>query len=65
MGADSLPLVSFDGLPLARDPALAIVSLAVAVDTIARDAVAELARLQRPGAGGRKVSYPLDAPPFG
>lgn len=56
----SIPLVSFDGLSLASDPALCIRSLAVPLETIAEDAVAELARLTRsPAALGRSVCYAL------
>jgi DNA-binding LacI/PurR family transcriptional regulator len=56
----SAPLVSFDGLRLAADPALSIRSLAVPLETIAEDAVAELVRLTRsPAALGRSVRYAL------
>jgi DNA-binding LacI/PurR family transcriptional regulator len=52
------PLVSFDGLDLAADPALAIRSLAIPLDVIAADAVAELGRLsRRPAPPGRVLRY--------
>ncbi|MBV9851520.1 MAG: GntR family transcriptional regulator [Armatimonadetes bacterium] len=58
--AHDIPLVSFDGLPLAADPALGIRSLAVPIEAIAEDAVAELRRLGRsPASVGRAVFYPL------
>ena len=52
-------MVSFDGLPLTRHPGLGIASLAVPLEAMAVDAVAELQRLQRPGAVGRSIRYPL------
>jgi DNA-binding LacI/PurR family transcriptional regulator len=53
-------IVSFDGLPITADPALKIASLMVPIETIAQDAVAELHRLVRPGAGsGRILRYPF------
>jgi DNA-binding LacI/PurR family transcriptional regulator len=58
--ARDLPFVSFDGLRLAADSSLGIRSLAVPIETIAEDAVAELARLSRsPISTGRVVRYPL------
>ena len=59
-GLRALPLVSFDGLPLAADPGLNIASLAMPVGDIVADAVAELFRLHRsPAAAGRTVRYPF------
>ena len=58
----AVPLVSFDGLPAARDPASGIQSLAVPIETIARDAIAEIARLRASKAPGRVIIYPLDWP---
>ena len=52
-------LLSFDGLPLTRHPELGITSLAVPLDTMATDTVAELQRLKRPGALGRAIRYTL------
>lgn len=58
--SSNMPIVSFDGLPLASDPALQIASLAVPIESIASDAVAELRRLHRAGGpAGRIVRYPL------
>lgn len=51
-------LVSFDGLPITADPVLAIQALAVPLQTLADDAVAELERLLR-SAPGRIVRYPF------
>jgi len=55
------PLVSFDGLPLASAPSLEIASLAIPIEMIAGDAVAELRRLHSGsgGAAGRVLRYPL------
>lgn len=56
-------IVSFDGLPITDDPALGIESLAVPIEAIAEDGVAELQRLHRsPNAVGRVVSYALRGP---
>lgn len=55
-----LKLISFDGLALTRRPELGITSLAVPVEAMAKDAVAELQRLQRPGAVGRAIRYALN-----
>ncbi len=53
-------IVSFDGLPLTAESSLGIASLAVPIDAIAADAVAELQHLIRsPGAVGRTLRYPL------
>lgn len=49
-------LVSFDGLPITADPVLNIKALAVPLQTIATDAVAELERLLS-SAPGRVVRY--------
>lgn len=58
-----IPIVSFDGLAVTADPSLGIESLAVPIDEIAADAVAELQRLQRsPAAKGRVIRYPLFNP---
>ncbi|MDF2441290.1 MAG: GntR family transcriptional regulator, transcriptional repressor for pyruvate dehydrogenase complex [Abditibacteriota bacterium] len=61
-------LVSFDGLALTCRPELGIASLAVPLEAMAKDAVAELQRLQRPGAAGRAIRYALTwsqtGPPF-
>jgi DNA-binding LacI/PurR family transcriptional regulator len=55
-----LPIVSFDGLPLTTESSLEIRSLAVPIDAIARDAIAELQHLmQAPGTLGRTIRYPL------
>jgi hypothetical protein len=59
---NGVPLVSFDGLPLTQDPALAIESLAVPLEEMARDVVAELRRLRRsPASVGRTIRYALTA----
>jgi len=52
-------LVSFDGLPIAADPALNIRSLAFPFDMVAEDALAELRRLarHRGGRNGRVIRY--------
>jgi DNA-binding LacI/PurR family transcriptional regulator len=52
-------MFSFDGLELARRPELGIRSMAVPMEALARDAVAELVRLRRPGAVGRAIRYAL------
>ena len=58
--ARELHLVSFDGLRLTDDGAMGFPSLAVPIEAIAEDAVAELRRLSRsPVSVGRVVSYPL------
>ena len=61
-GADSAlrhrPLVSFDGLPIADDPALAIHSLKFPLSLIAEDALAELRRLMRHRTG-RVIRYAM------
>jgi DNA-binding LacI/PurR family transcriptional regulator len=58
--AREIPIVSFDGLSVVQDPFLAIESLAVPIDDIARDAIEELRRLHRsPAASGRTVRYTL------
>ena len=58
--AATVPLVSFDGLPLAADPGLHIRSLTLPVEAIAADAVAELLRLHAsPVSVGRAVRYPF------
>jgi DNA-binding LacI/PurR family transcriptional regulator len=57
-GQREIPLVSFDGLPITADPILNIQALAVPLQTIAADAVAELERLLS-SAPGRVVSYAL------
>lgn len=54
-----LKIVSFDGLPMTNDPVLGIESLAVPIEVMARDAVAELRRLRKSGALGRSIEYPL------
>lgn len=58
----SCPLVSFDGLPIAADPALAIYSLVFPAETVAEDALAELRRLARyPQArSGRVIRYSME-----
>lgn len=53
-----IPLVSFDGLPITVDPILDIQALAVPLQTIAADAVAELERLLG-AAPGRVLRYPF------
>ena len=53
-------IVSFDGLPLAAAPSLGIASLAAPVDAIARDAIAEIRRLENVRAPGRAIRYALD-----
>lgn len=53
-------LLSFDGLALTGRPELGIDSLAVPLETMAKDAVAELQRLKRPGTVGRAIRYALD-----
>ncbi|HYE04501.1 MAG TPA: GntR family transcriptional regulator [Planctomycetota bacterium] len=50
-----LPIVAFDGLGIAADPALAIASLATPFATVADDCLAELARLAT--APGRTLRY--------
>ncbi len=51
-------IVSFDGLSITEDPLLGIESLAVPLDTIATDTIAELRRLRQPVAPvGRSVRY--------
>lgn len=53
-------IVSFDGLPITEDPLLGIDSLAVPIETIVTDTIAELRRLRQPAAPvGRIVRYPL------
>jgi len=53
-------IASFDGLAVTADPSLDITSLAVPIQEIAADAVAELQRLQRsPAATGRVIRYSL------
>jgi DNA-binding LacI/PurR family transcriptional regulator len=54
----AVPLIGFDGLPLARRPELAIQSLAIPLESIVADTVAELQRLYA-GGGGRALRYPL------
>jgi DNA-binding LacI/PurR family transcriptional regulator len=55
-----IPIVSFDGLQVTRDPLMGIESLAVPIDDIAADAVEELQRLHRsPASAGRVIRYPL------
>lgn len=62
-GERDLPIVSFDGLSVAADPSLKIMSLAVPIEEITTDAVAELQRLHgSPAAKGRVIRYPLLAP---
>ncbi len=57
---DALPIVSFDGLPIAADPLFAIESLAVPIDSIAIDTISELRRLrQSVPLAGRILCYPL------
>lgn len=53
-------LLSFDGLALTRRTELGIASLGVPLEAMAKDAVAELQRLNRPGAMGRTIRYPLE-----
>ena len=56
----SVFIVSFDGIPIASDKTLDIHSLAIPIQAIARDAVAELRSLSSsPVAVGRLVRYPL------
>lgn len=62
-GSDSrlrLPMVSFDALPLTERSELAIDSLAVPLETMVLDAVAELGRLLQPRVVGRAIRYELD-----
>ncbi|MBV9864423.1 MAG: GntR family transcriptional regulator [Abitibacteriaceae bacterium] len=59
VSARQFKIVSFDGLPLTDEPILSIESLAVPIEAMARDAVAELVRLRQPGALGRSIQYPL------
>jgi DNA-binding LacI/PurR family transcriptional regulator len=55
-----IPLVSFDGLPVASEPSFAIKSLSIPIDEIAKDAVTEIRRLHdSPSASGRKLLYSL------
>jgi hypothetical protein len=52
--------MSFDGLAAVSDPLLGIESLAIPIEEIAQDAVAELQRLRRsPAASGRIIRYRL------
>ena len=53
------PLVSFDGLPIADDPALEIQSLKFPISLIAEDALAELRRLMRHRTG-RVIRYAME-----
>jgi DNA-binding LacI/PurR family transcriptional regulator len=56
----SLPLVSFDGLPMAAaDPSLGVRSLAFPAEAVAADALAEIRRLSAPRAVGRTIRYPM------
>ncbi len=58
--ATPIHIVSFDGLPITADPLLNIASLAVPIETIVTDTIAELRRLRQPVAPvGRTVRYPL------
>jgi DNA-binding LacI/PurR family transcriptional regulator len=58
--ATPIHIVSFDGLPITADPLLNITSLAVPIETIVTDTIAELRRLRQPVAPvGRTVRYPL------
>jgi DNA-binding LacI/PurR family transcriptional regulator len=58
MRSCQVPVIGFDGLPLAR--ALGLPSLAVPIPTIASDCVAELRRLiGNPAIPGRRLSYRL------
>ncbi|WP_125206083.1 substrate-binding domain-containing protein [Capsulimonas corticalis] len=58
--SESLMIVSFDGLPIVADKALDIHSLAIPIQAMARDAVAELRNLgSSPISVGRLVRYPL------
>ncbi|HEY3328573.1 MAG TPA: GntR family transcriptional regulator [Capsulimonadaceae bacterium] len=58
--AMSVPLVSFDGLPVAREASFAITSLAVPIAEIASDALEELKRLHDGGnVHGRGIRYGL------
>jgi DNA-binding LacI/PurR family transcriptional regulator len=53
-------IVSFDGLPITEDPLLDITSLAVPIETIVTDTIAELRRLRQPAAPvGRTVCYQM------
>ena len=62
--ARDIPIVSFDGLRLAGNAGTGISSLAVPIEAIAEDAVAELRRLSRsPVSVGRVVTYPLHGTP--
>ncbi len=59
----SVPIVSFDGLPLTSDPSIGIVSFTVPIKEIASDAILELQRLHRSNAAtGRAVVYSLKDP---
>jgi DNA-binding LacI/PurR family transcriptional regulator len=59
------PLVSFDGLDVAANPHLNIVSLRVPVELIASDTVAELRRLHgSPTSSGRTLTYELESPAY-
>ncbi len=60
-GAPSVPVVGFDGLARARR--LGSPSFAVPIEAIARDMVAELARLAGAAAVGRILSYGLELRP--
>ncbi|HEX8550003.1 MAG TPA: GntR family transcriptional regulator [Abditibacteriaceae bacterium] len=55
----SVPLVSFDGLPIAQRLENSIASLAVPLETMSIDALAELQRLNQPKATGRTIRYAL------
>jgi DNA-binding LacI/PurR family transcriptional regulator len=51
-------LVSFDGLPITRDPSLEIHSMAMPVSTIVRDSIFELQRyIDHPTGSGRVLKY--------
>jgi DNA-binding LacI/PurR family transcriptional regulator len=56
---ETIPLVSFDGLPVAQRLEHSIASLAVPLETMAIDALAELQRLKQPKAMGRTIRYAL------
>jgi DNA-binding LacI/PurR family transcriptional regulator len=59
----SLPIVSFDGLPVSSEPSLRITSFRVPIGEIASDTVAEIFRIANsPGSAGRTLLYPLQNP---
>lgn len=56
---DVIPIYSFDGLRIASDPSLNILSMAYPMETIAEDALGELKRLAR-HRSGRVIRYSME-----